>query len=105
VDVPVEAAGREVVAHVLAGDTTWLAWLKNHDHEYFEPDRTPVVGATLALTGLPAGDWRATWIDTWSNADLDTLAIFSDGNGAEIPLDVPDFARDVALRLDRIPAP
>ncbi|MCP3984508.1 MAG: DUF5060 domain-containing protein [bacterium] len=105
VDIPVEATGRDVIAHVLAGDTTWLAWLKNHDHEYFHPDRTPVTDATLAISDLPAGIWQMTWIDTWSNADLERSAIVSDGTGAAITLDVPEFARDVALRLDRFVEP
>lgn len=102
-EIPVAAAARDVRAHVLAGHTKLLAWIKNHDHEFFSPDRGTVAGAQLELPGLPPGRWRARWIDTWSGAELGRETLVSDDAAAPLTLAVPDFSRDVALRIDRLP--
>jgi hypothetical protein len=101
-EIPVPHATRELRAHVLAGETTVLAWLKNHDHAWYAPDRGTLTGTELLLPAPPAGRWRARWIDTWSGEELARRYFISDG-AAPVALAVPDFARDVALRVDRLP--
>ncbi len=100
--LPVDAPGRDVVAHVLAGRTTLLAWLKNADHEYWHPDRAPVEGARLTLPALPEppGEiWRGRWLDPWTGETLDELIL--EAGGGEPVVEVPTFSRDAALRLER----
>ncbi|MFT4613590.1 MAG: hypothetical protein ACI9NT_000731 [Bacteroidia bacterium] len=46
--LPVYAPDQEVVAHVLSGRATLLAWVRNAAHEYYTPDRSLVEGAVLA---------------------------------------------------------
>ncbi len=99
-DLSVEA-DREVVAHVLAGRNTWLLWITHQQHQYFAPDRSPIAGAQLVLPDLPSGAWRATWIDPWAAASPRGETVRADGV-RPVVLDVPTFARDTALRLDRV---
>lgn len=98
-DLPV-VADREVAAHVLAGRRTWLLWITNEEHRYFTPDRDAIAGASLTIPDLPAGRWRATWIDPWAADDPGREWIHA--SGAPLELAVPTFARDTALRLDRL---
>jgi hypothetical protein len=93
--------GRPLRALTLRGRETTLVWVKNARHHYYSPDPTPVAGATLRLEGLGETVWRVTWIDTRTatttgGPDLTPAA----GVGV---LSVPTFARDVALRLARVP--
>lgn len=99
-DLPVDA-DREVLAHVLAGRRTWLLWITNQEHVYFAPDRTPIAGARLTIPDLPAGTWRATWIDPWAAAEPVRETIDAPVGGP-VTVDVPTFSRDTALRLDRL---
>ena len=100
--VPVDAPGSDVVAHVLAGDQHVLAWVKNAGHEFYAPDRRVVDGAQLALPALPAGAWQAYWIDPWTGAETEPEALLG---GEPVVLDLPDFSRDTALRLERVAIP
>jgi hypothetical protein len=99
-DLPVDAPSNDVVAHVLSGPTTLLAWLRNADHEYFLPDRSVVEGARFAPPLAAGGRWVGEWIDPWSGAILGTVDLAGGPSGTP-ELDVPSFSRDVALRLDR----
>ena len=98
-DVPVEAPANDVVAHVLAGHTALLAWVRNADHEYHHPDRSPVEGARFVAPLTHGGRWVGQWIDPWSGAILGNVDVVG-GPWALPELAVPPFSRDVALRLD-----
>lgn len=104
-DFPVTGVTPSVVAHTLAGQDTWLFWIKNQEHQYYSPDRSTLSGGELTLMGLPTGTWQGEWIDTWGGASPGPVVLVSGGPGDTIPLPVPDFSRDVALRLERMPAP
>ena len=54
----VYAPDQEVVAHVLSGCATLLAWVRNAAHEYYTPDRSFVEGAIIALPLASAGRWK-----------------------------------------------
>jgi len=97
---PVQATGRNVAAHLLSGDATVLAWLKNLDHEYYAPDRTPVEGASIDVTVRTGGAWRGKWLDPWTGRVLGQVA-FAGPADRTATLAVPSFSRDVALRLNR----
>lgn len=97
------APGRTLDAWALVGDTVTLVWVKNAAN-HFAPignpgDATPVQDARLALDGLADGVWIAHWIDAYEgNPVAEAEVTVSDGRAL---LDVPVFARDVALRLER----
>ncbi|NNL65040.1 MAG: DUF5060 domain-containing protein [Myxococcales bacterium] len=93
----------DVSAWVLSGKDTVLAWLKNGRHEYYHPDRAPVSGAELVVP-LQRGDaWAGYWLDPWTGAILAPAALSTPPVKGPPTLAVPDFSRDVALRLDRKP--
>jgi hypothetical protein len=101
-DVPVEAPGRDVVAHVLASRTTTVAWIKNRDHEYYAPDRAPVAGARFVPPVAAGGVWRGEWIDPWTGA-TEPVEYRVGGPSGPGSLAIPTFSRDLALRLDYAP--
>ncbi len=92
---------RPVEAQLLVGRRTVLGWVKNVDHQYWAPDLSPVDGARLTLSGLPPGRWRGHWIDPWSDDDLGSVSFRVRSASETIVLDVPSFAMDAGLRLDR----
>lgn len=101
---PVAAAGRNLAAYALRGDTTVLAWVQNVDHQWLlfplpGPDPSAVEGATLSLTALADGAWTARWIDTYTGEDVAVEPVTVTGGAATI--DAPTFAKDIALRLER----
>lgn len=98
----VDAPGHAVVAHVLSGRATLLAWVKNADHEYATPDRSVVGGASFAPPLAVGGRWVGEWIDPWTGAILGTVDVLGRSDGTST-LPVPSFSRDVALRLDYAP--
>ncbi len=87
----------DLVTHVLEGQTTTLAWLRQPGHHWFSPDTTLVTGAVLTLT--LTGRYRATWFDPWDPSITSNLEVTGDG---ATTLEVPSFRRDLALRLERI---
>jgi hypothetical protein len=96
----VSAPNHDLRVLSLVGESTALVWVKNAAHQWYAPDESTVTGAALTLPDLADGDWRATWFDTWSGDVLgeDQVDVADDD---AVELEVPDFARDVALRLDR----
>jgi hypothetical protein len=97
------APGRSLGVLALRGRTVALAWIKNQAHQWFPTgggglDPSVVAGASLALDGLADGVWRARWIDTYTGADLAVEDAIAAGGG--LVLAAPDFAKDVALRLE-----
>jgi hypothetical protein len=99
--LPVEAPDHEVVAHVLSGRATLLAWVKNVAHEYATPDRSTVSGATFAPPLAHDGRWVGAWVDPWTGATLAPVELVARRHRTPT-LSVPPFSRDVALRLDRV---
>jgi hypothetical protein len=89
--------GRPLRAFMLRGETTVLVWIKNMQHQWTSPDNEPVNGAVLILNGLGSGSWRATWLDTRSAQT--SMGIHS-ADAAPLPIDIPTFTRDIALRLE-----
>lgn len=87
----------DLVTHLLEGRTTTLAWLRQPGHQWFAPDLTSVMGATLTLE--LDGRYQATWLDPW---DRETISIFEISGSGPAALDVPPFSRDLALRLTRL---
>ena len=100
--LPVYAPDQEVVAHVLSGRTTLLAWVRNAAHEYYTPDRSLVEGAVFAPPLAVDGRWVGEWIDPWSGATLGVVDVQAEGPHRPPELAVPSFSRDVALRLDHV---
>ncbi len=101
------ASGRDLAAYALRGSSVVLAWVQNRAHQwqlYPLPgsDPTPVVGATLALTGVADGPWSVRWIDAYGGEDVAQATISV--SGGAVTLAVPVFTRDVALRLERLDA-
>ena len=96
----VAAAGRNLTAYALVGETAALAWVRDLDHDFFLPGPpVPVVGAVVTLPDVPAGDWTARWIDAYTGSDVAQAVVVSPGG--DVALAVPTFTRDVALRVDR----
>ena len=99
------APGRNLRANALIGSGHVLVWIKNRDDLWFPPltgqDPSEVVGAVLQLDGLAPVAWRARWLDTRSGNVIRTEDLTAAVGGAL--LTVPIFARDVALRMERIP--
>jgi hypothetical protein len=96
----VPAPAHDVVAHVLAGRATLLAWVRNADHEYHRPDRSTVEGGRFTPPLAVGGRWVGEWIDPWSGAILGSVDVLAGGPHGTPELAVPSFSRDVALRLD-----
>lgn len=96
------AAGRDLRAFSLVGDETALVWVKNAGHQWYAPDETTVADARLDLPGLGEGAWQATWLDTYTG-EIVAEAEVDVTDGEPAVLDVPAFARDIALRLERRP--
>jgi hypothetical protein len=71
-----------------------FAWGIKPPLEASERQREPIV----LQVAIPAGDWRAEWIDTKSGAIAAGLDL-QGGGVCELP--APDFDHDVALRLTR----
>lgn len=88
-----------LTAQVLRGTDTTLVWIKNPRHQWFGVDAGPIEGATLTLTGISDGDWRASWVDPY--AERPTITADTSMAGGALSLELPTFARDLALRLER----
>ncbi|MBW2545735.1 MAG: cellulase family glycosylhydrolase [Deltaproteobacteria bacterium] len=88
--LPVDAPDHEVVAHVLSGRATLLAWVRNE-------------GAVFAPPLAVDGRWVGEWIDPWSGAILGVVDVRAEEPHRTPELAVPSFSRDVALRLDHAP--
>jgi hypothetical protein len=97
-DAVVAGATRPVVAYGLAGERSWLVWLKDDAFQWSAPESAVVAGATLELRGIE-GAWCARFYDTWRGEWGPRTPVVA--RGGRLALDVPDFGGDVALRLSR----
>lgn len=91
--------GRALRVFALRGRSVNLAWVKNMRHQWSAPDTAPVVGATVVLDGVGEGPWQATWFDTRGRATTASPGLVS--TAAQLRLEVPDFERDIAVRVER----
>jgi hypothetical protein len=97
-DASVSGATRPVVAHGLAGERTWLVWLKDADFQWYAPESAVVAGATLELRGIE-GAWCARFYDTWRGEWGPRTPVLARGGRRARP--GPAVGGDVALRLRR----
>lgn len=91
--------GRPLRVFALRGASVTLAWVKNMRHQWSAPDASVVTGATAVFDGLADGTWRATWFDTWGGGTTEGIGLVP--AGGQLRLAVPEFARDIAVRLER----
>ena len=97
------APAKDLVAFCLRGETVTLAWVKNAAHQWFHPEPSAVAEAVVRITGLPEGGWSARWLDAYTGGTVAGESVDVRQGGAE--LQAPVFARDIALRLDRLAGP
>lgn len=89
-----------VTALALLGTKTALLWAKNSNNQYYQPlDDSLVKNVSVTLSPLPDGIWQATWIATWGGQPAPSQQLTSVDGKLQVTL--PDFTRDVALRLVR----
>ena len=58
-------------------------------------------GLTVQLQGLPPSEYRVRWWDTWAGRVAAESTAKPDGGS--LRLAAPDFRRDIAIRIDRMP--
>ena len=97
-DGAVQGATRPVVAYGLEGERTGLVWLKDDAFQWHAPESALVTGAVLELRGFE-GTWCARFYDTWQGRFGPRMPVRA--QGGRLVLAVPEFSRDVALRLRR----
>ena len=85
-----DAATHETLAWVFDAKSTWKA-----DRD--GPAVVPQTGVTMVVPNVTAGDWSALWFDTRLGKPVRTDHVTA--KDGVLTLDVPDFTRDVALRL------
>ena len=83
-------SGREAVVWAQNANSNW----KN---VYEKKPIAPIMGATTALRGLPAGRYALTWWDTWGGVPLKTETADCNANG--LLLRLPPLERDAALHI------
>jgi hypothetical protein len=94
------APGSALAAHGLAGKTTFLGWIKNADHQWTTGGDTTVIrDATAGISGIADGSWTLRWIDPYGETTHAEVTQIVQGGSATFQ--VPPFARDIALRLER----
>jgi hypothetical protein len=71
----------------LRGTGTMLAWIRNANDWWYQPDHSMVSGADLLITGLADGRWRVRWLDTRSGEvrSEDTAVVVASRVGLKIP--------------------
>lgn len=89
----------------LYDDQRALIWLHDQESNWYNDKYgrlpAPLRGVQTSLRGLKDGRWRVQWWDTRAGRPLaETQAVCRQG---VLPLRVPDFTRDIAARLERLP--
>ena len=82
----------------LAGDRRALIWVHDVDSRYGRIARGEFSGVSMALLGLPDGDYTATYFDTWGNSGPFQSDRVSSTEG-RLPLTLPGFTRDLAVKI------
>ncbi len=82
-------------------DNVALLWVQNRDSSWYNHAGNGAVGSvdasTIGLRGLPDGDYRVEWWDTWKGSVQRTEeATVSDG---ELTLALPRLETDLAMKL------
>ena len=78
-----------------------ILWLQNRDSSWYNHAGTGPVGkvdpSMLTLTGLPNGQYRVEWWETWKGQRerAETVTV----RGGRLRLDIPAIETDVALKL------
>ncbi len=96
------APGKALRGLALRGPTDTLAGVKNVAHQWYPAGSAhpeTISGGTLQLTGLSDGAWWVRWIDAYGAGELASEEVVVSGGNAQLA--VPDFSRDVALRMER----
>ena len=91
--------GRRVVARGLRGAERVLLWVKDDAFQWYTPVSVEIAGAAFTLDGLADGAWCGRWYEPWSGVWREEVELLATGD--ELALEVPPFARDVALSLAR----
>jgi hypothetical protein len=91
--------GRRVVARGLRGAERVLLWVKDDAFQWYTPVSVEIAGAAFTLDGLADGAWCGRWYEPWSGVWREEVELLA--TGGELALEVPPFARDVALSLAR----
>lgn len=91
---------RSARVFTLRGVDTVLVWVKNAQHQWYAPDPVPVAGVDVAVTGLAGETWRYRWLDTRGSGEVAAGTV--QASGGSLTLAAPTFARDIALRLERV---
>jgi len=88
----------------LCTDDLALIWLRDQSSNWFNDsqDQQPgvVAGLSCDLLGLPAGDYKVQWWDTWKGEILKEAA--AKCTAGRLPLSPPDFTRDLAAKVTRV---
>jgi hypothetical protein len=87
----------------LQGDGAFVVWIKDDEFQWYAPQSAPIADGVLALDDLPPGPWCGRWYDPWAGAW--GAAVLPLAGGGPVALPVPEFSRDLALRLRRCPTP
>ncbi len=104
----VKRNGPAIQGWALEGNNTVIAWLRPEGRSWRRVivDKIPfssTVPCLVALEGLASGDWNYEIWDTWTGTVLSTKVVHV-GLGGKIHLEVPSFARDLAIKLRRTTA-
>jgi hypothetical protein len=102
--IEVASSDPEVRGWGVSGEAGGVVWAQDFAMEGAEmdeirADETVRSGVSLSVEGLAAGTWEVSPYDTWSGAWLDTVVVHCDGGPCSIAL--PDFSRDLALKLTK----
>lgn len=94
----------DVRGWAVVGENGGVAWaqdfaLEGATMEEIRADTTTRAGVTVTLDPVPAGSWTVTPYDTWQGVWLDRSTL--DCPGGPCAIQLPDFTRDLAFRLDR----
>jgi hypothetical protein len=92
----IESDGGTIAARALVGDRRALVWVKDQLFQWNSPVVRSIRGSNLELELAP-GAWCGHWLDTWTPRNLGRVRI----TGGTPSLEIPEFSRDLALRLRR----
>jgi hypothetical protein len=111
--IPVRDDGAVVRLVGLLGARHSLLWLQNRENTWDKRINKGVkpkniVGAEITLPTLKQGRWRVEWMDTYTGKVIREDVLESSGGEGQtgygsIPLRVPSFSYDIAVRITHLP--